>query len=191
MLVGLGVIGALLVIVGILLARGSAPSPVPTLPPVVTTEAASMAPGQATSGDYLFLGVPWGSSRADVRARLEARGFKFLETDDEGDDQFEGRVDGRDAGVAAMYSGDTLTKFLVILLTPDDTGGLLTNLRRNIAAAYGPSAEERGPATIWPERSGTLVWITTTEEHQIRVHFEAANWPNESKKRKEGRTTGD
>ena len=100
-------------------------------------------------------------------------------------------VRGRDAGVAAMYSADKLVKFLVVLLAADENGGLLEYLKRNIANAYGTPSEQRGLATIWPERGGTLVWITLSEDRQIRVHYEAAGWPAESRKRKEGRTTGD
>ena len=190
-MVAVAVVGVLLVTIGILLARRSGEPPAAAAAPGVTTEAASMAPAQTTTGDYQFLSLPWGTARADVRARLEARGFKFLQTDDEGDDQFEGRIDGRDAGVAAMYSADKLVKFLVVLLAADENGGLLEYLKRNIANAYGTPSEQRGLATIWPERGGTLVWITLSEDRQIRVHYEAAGWPAESRKRKEGRTTGD
>jgi len=149
-----------------------------------------MAPTRPTDGDYRFLTIPWGTSRADVRRHLEARGFKYLETDDEGDDQFEGRVDGRDTGVAAMYAGDAVIKFLVVMLAADENGGLLEHFKRGLTSAYGSAAEQRGLATIWPERSGTLVWITISEDRHIQVHFEAAGWPGESRKRKEGRTTG-
>jgi len=190
-MIAIAVIGVLLVVIGILLARGSGAPPATAPAPVVTTEAASMAPAQPTEGEYRFLTIPWGTSRADVRRHLEARGFKYLETDSEGDDQFEGRVDGRDTGVAAMYSGDTVIKFLVVMLATDEDGGLLDSFKRSIASAYGSAAEQRGLATIWPERAGTLVWITISEDRHIQVHFEAAGWPAESKKRKEGRTTGD
>ena len=186
------VIGLALIAVGVVLAlrTGTSPSPAVTEAPVAT-EAASMAPGQATSGDYQFLAIPWGLGRADVRARLEARGFTYLETDEEGDDHFEGRVDGRNAGLAAMYAGDALTKFIVVMLAADSDGGLLDQFTRGIAGAYGTPAEQRGAATIWPERSGTLVWITTSDERRVTVHYEAAGWPEESRRRKEGRTNGD
>ena len=185
-------IGLALIAVGVVLAlrTGTAPPPAATQAPVAT-EAASMAPGAVTSGDYQFLDIPWGLGRADVRARLEARGFAYLETDEEGDDHFEGRVDGRNAGLAAMYAGDALTKFIIVMLAADPDGGLLEQFTRGIAGAYGPPAERRGAATIWAERSGTLVWITTSDEGRVTVHYEAAGWPEESRKRKEGRTNGD
>ncbi len=180
------VIGLLLVVIGILLAtrgrqtlaslRGGTVS--------VPTEAATIAPSQATDGDYRFLGIPWGTSRADVRARLEARGFAFIETDPDGDDQFQGRVDGRDAGVAAMYAGSGLAKFVVVMLSADPNGGLLEAFKQQLAGAYARPAEQRGVATIWPERTGTLVWLTMGEARNVTVHYEAAGWPAESRRRK-------
>ncbi len=152
----------------------------------VATEAATLAPSQPTTGDYAFLSIPWGTPRADVRARLEARGFTFIETDADGDDQFQGRVDGRDAGLAAMYAGSGLAKFVVVMLAADPNGGLLEAFKQNLGGAYGTPAEQRGVATIWPERTGTLVWITTSEARNVTVHYEAAGWPAESK-RQEGR----
>ena len=119
-----------------------------------------------------------------MRARLEARGFTFIETDPDGDDQFQGRVDGRDAGVAAMYAGSGLAKFVVVMLAADPNGGLLEAFKQNLAGAYGTPAEQRGVATIWPERTGTLVWVTTSEARNVTVHYEAAGWPAESKRRK-------
>jgi len=180
------VIGLLLVVIGVLLAirgrdrlanNGSGPVS-------VATEAATLAPSQPTDADYLFLSIPWGTARADVRARLEARGFTFIETDPDGDDQFQGRVDGRDAGVAAMYASSGLTKFIVVMLAADPNGGLLEAFKQNLRGAYGLPASQRELATIWPERTGTLVWVTTSEARNVTVHYEAAGWPAESKRRK-------
>ena len=157
------VIGLLLVVIGVLMAIRGRNSPGigsrrrgrrHRAPP-------RWRPVQPTSGDYVFLAIPWGTPRADVRARLEARGFTFIETDPDGDDQFQGRVDGRDAGVAAMYAGSGLAKFVVVMLAADPNGGLLEAFKQNLAGAYGTPAEQRGVATIWPERTGTLVWVTT------------------------------
>ena len=115
---------------------------------------------------------------------MEARGFTFIETDADGDDQYQGRVDGRDAGVAAMYAGDGLAKFVIVMLAADPDGGLLEAFKQTLAGAYSRPAEQRGVATIWPERTGTLVWVTTSEARNVTVHYEAAGWPAESKRRK-------
>lgn len=181
------VIALLVVVIVVVLAlRGretladlGAGGPVP-----MTTEAAALAPSQPTDGDYVFLAIPWGTTRAEVRSRLEARGFSFIETDADGDDQFQGRVDGRDAGVAAMYAGDGLAKFVVVMLAADPGGGLLEAFKQTLAGAYGRPAEQRGAATIWPERGGTLVWVTTSDARNVTTHYEAAGWPGESKRRK-------
>jgi hypothetical protein len=180
------VIGLLLVVIGVLMAiRGrDSRAGIDEGNVAVVTEAATLAPSQPTTGDYVFLSIPWGTPRADVRGRLEARGFAFIETDADGDDQFQGRVDGRDAGVAAMYAGSGLAKFVVVMLAPDPNGGLLEAFKQNLAGAYGTPAEQRQLATIWPERTGTLVWLTMSEARNVTVHYEATGWPAESKRRK-------
>ena len=181
------VIGLLLVVIGVILATRSRE----TLaglgtggPAPVATEAATIAPTQPTDGDYRFLSIAWGATRADVRSRLQARGFTFIETDSDGDDQYQGRVDGRDAGLAAMFAGDGLAKFVIVMLAPDPGGGLLEMFKQNLASAYSTPAQQRGLATIWPERTGTLVWATISEDRHVTVHYEAAGWPAESKRRK-------
>ncbi|HEX7086375.1 MAG TPA: hypothetical protein VF198_08420 [Vicinamibacterales bacterium] len=154
--------------------------------PPLSTEAARLVPPSPVEGEYRFLDIPWGTSRAEVRQRLQARGFRYLERDAEGDDQYEGRVDGRDAGVAALFAGDRLAKFVVVLLAPDASGGgLYEATRQAVAAAYGTPAEQRGVATIWPQRSGTLVWVTMSQERHVTTHFESAGWPAESKRRRQ------
>jgi hypothetical protein len=179
------IIGLLLVVIGVLMAIRARNSPGSGSGAVaVATEAATVAPSQPTNDDYAFLTIPWGTPRADVRAHLEARGFSFIETDPDGDDQFQGRVDGRDAGVAAMYAGSGLAKFVVVMLAADPNGGLLEAFKQNLAGAYGTPAEQRGVATIWPERTGTLVWLTMSEARNVTVHYEATGWPAESKRRK-------
>jgi len=181
------VIGLLLVVIGVILATRARETPGGTAH--VATEAATMAPSQPTDGDYRFLSIAWGTTRADVRARLQARGFTFIETDSDGDDQYQGRVDGRDAGLAAMFAGDGLAKFVIVMLAPDPGGGLLEMFKQNLAGAYSTPAQQKGLATIWPERTGTLVWITTSEARNVTVHYEAAGWPVESRRRK-GAGTG-
>jgi len=183
------VIGLVLVVIGVVMAIRGRESLVGGRNVSVATEAATLAPSQPTTGDYAFMSIPWGTPRADVRTRLEARGFTFIETDADGDDQFQGRVDGRDAGLAAMYAGGGLAKFVVVMLAADPNGGLLEAFKQNLGGAYGTPAEQRGVATIWPERTGTLVWITTSEARNVTVHYEAAGWPAESKRRK-GAATG-
>jgi len=186
------VIGLLLVVIGILLAiRDRRPLDAPGAGGTVhvATEAATIAPTEPTDSNYQFLSIPWGTPRAVVRTRLEARGFSFIEKDADGDDQFQGRVEGRDAGVAAMFAGDGLAKFVIVMLAPDLGSGLLEMFKRNLAAAYNTPAQQRGAATIWPERTGTLVWVTTSDARNVTVHYEAAAWPAESKRRK-GTGTG-
>jgi hypothetical protein len=186
------VIGLLLVVIGILLAirgRQSLGALGSGGRVHVATEAATIAPTEPTDGNYQFLSIAWGTPRVGVRASLEARGFMFIETDADGDDQYQGRVDGRDAGVAAMFVGDGLAKFVIVMLAPDPNGGLLEMFKRNLASAYSTPAQQRGVATIWPERSGTLVWATISEDRHVTVHYEAPGWPAESRRRK-GAGTG-
>jgi hypothetical protein len=176
---------ALIVLILVLLVVRRPETSAPLSPSASTpSEAAALVPKVPTQGEYQFLSVPWGSPRLDVRRALEAHGFSFLEHDEDGDDQFQGRVDGRDAGVAAMYGADKLAKVMVVLLTPDENGVLFEFVRRSLAGAYGQASSQKGIATIWPDRTGTLVWATVSEDRHVTVHFESAAWPAESQRRK-------
>lgn len=133
---------------------------------------------------YGFLDIAWGTTRAEVQETLTSRGFEFVGRDEDGDDQYTGRVDGRDAGLAAMFAGDRLVKFVVVLLAPDEGGAIAQQIVRTVADAYGDPAERRDRATVWPERSGSLVWVTTSAERNVTVHFESSAWPEESRRRR-------
>jgi hypothetical protein len=183
--IAVGVIFALLALIVVLVAiqhNRSAETVGPSAPSV--SSAATLAPSTPTEGDYLFNGIPWGQTRDQVRAALVARGFSSIERDEDGDDQYQGRVDGRDAGVAAMFAGDHLAKLMVVMLDPDQTGGLYELARRTLAGAYGTPARQQGVATVWPERGGTLVWVTMSNDKHVTIHFESAGWPAESSMRK-------
>jgi hypothetical protein len=179
------VLGLLIVVVGVLLAlRGRDTADIADGGSDVVKAAATMAPAALTTADYQFLDVPWGTSRADVRARFEGRGFTFLEKDADGDDLYEGRVDGRDAGITARFAGDALVKVSVLLLSPDPDGRILQMVGQDVARGYGTPAEQRGVSTIWRERNGTLVWVTISEDRHVTAHYEAAAWPAESRRRR-------
>lgn len=146
--------------------------------------AATLVPSTPTDGEYRFLDLSWNIPRAEVRTRLEARGFRYLERDSLGDEAYEGRVDGRDAGLDVRYAGDALSKVSVILLPADPSGAVLMLTQQGIADAFGKPKEQRELATIWPERAGTLVWLTITDQRYVTVHFESAGWPAESRRRR-------
>jgi len=150
------------------------------------TAAASFAPSQPTQGDYQFLDLAWGSSREAVQSNLKARSFNRVERDEDGDEQYQGRVDGRDAAVYAMFAGDKLSKVMVLMLAPDDVGGdVYSKAQKSIAAAYGQPARQQGEAVIWPERNGSLVWVTQdASDHRTKVNYESAGWPAESRRRR-------
>jgi hypothetical protein len=148
------------------------------------TAAATLAPPQPTQGDYQYLDLAWGSSREAVQASLKARSFNRLERDEDGDEQYQGRVDGRDAAIYAMFAGDKLSKVMVLMLAPD-AGGVYEQAKQSVGAAYGQPARQQGAAVIWPERNGTLVWVTQdASDHRTKVNYESAGWPAESKRRR-------
>jgi len=182
--VAMGLVAAMLLVIAflILLQRGRQAET--TLMSSSTTAAAAMAPAAPVLGEYRFMDIPWGTTREEVRARLAGHGLTSIERDEDGDDQYQGRVDGRDAGIAAMFSGDSLVKLVVVLLAPDPNGGLYEAQRQTIAAAYGPPARQKGPTTIWPDRSGSLVWVTISPDRHVTVHFESSAWPAEAGRRK-------
>ncbi len=174
------VVGVVMLLV---MQRGPSQEPLP-LATTSPTSAATLAPTAATTGEYQFLGLPWNASRSEVRTSLIARGFSALERDEDGDEPYQGRVDGRDAGVAAMFAGDTLAKVMVVMLAQDPTSGVYELATQTIVGAYGPFARQRGPARIWPERNGSLVWVTMEADRHVKVNFESPRWPAESRRRK-------
>jgi hypothetical protein len=93
-------------------------------------------------------------------------------------------VDGRDAGITARFAGDALVKVSVLLLAPDPVGQVLELVRQEVARSYGAPARMQGVATLWRERNGTLVWVTTSEDRHVTAHYEAAAWPAESRRRR-------
>jgi hypothetical protein len=172
-------------IVLLLLLRSRESQPEAASEAVSPTEAAGLAP-KAAADVYEFNALKWQTPRGEVRDALKARGFTFLEQDEDGDDQFQGRVDGRDAGVAAMYAGDRLAKVMVVLLSPDEDGRLYEAVRQSLASAYGSPASQKGVATFWPARTDTLVWTTESETRHVTIHFESATWAAEGQRRKGG-----
>lgn len=148
------------------------------------TAAPSLAPSQPTQSDYQFVDLQWGASRQAVEANLKARDFKKVERDEDGDEQYQGRVDGRDAAVYAMFSGDKLAKVMVIMLSPD-AGGVYEQAKKDLSAAYGQPARLQGAAVIWPERHGSLVWVTQdATDQRTKVNYESPGWPAESRRRR-------
>lgn len=182
----LAVLGLLIVAVGaVLVYRGrSGTASLATVASVPSRAAATLVPRGDDDGEYEFLDIRWGASRAEVQNALSGRGFRYVGRDEDNDDQYTGRVDGRDAALAAMFADDHLVKFIVVLLAPDEQGTMVQQVVRTVAGTYGDPAERRERATVWPERKGTLVWVTTSDEKNVTVHFESATWPDESKRRR-------
>jgi hypothetical protein len=183
--IAIAVVVALLAAIAALLlfARGRMAEP-PTVAAVSPSSAATWAPSTPTSGDYEFAGIPWSSSPDDVRARLRARNLSYLERDEDGDEQYQGRVDGRDAGISAMFAGGKLAKVMVVMLAPDESNKTYDDAKKSLEAAYGRSARQQGAATIWPERNGSLVWLTVDADRRVKVNYESAQWPAESRRRR-------
>jgi hypothetical protein len=184
--IAIAIIALMIVIIGVLLIARRPPSqPEVEASGAPPTAAAGLAPMSGTDV-YEFSALKWETPKPDVRAALKTRGFSFSDQDADGDDQFRGRVDGRDAAVVASYAGDKLARLMVILLAPDEDGRLYEGVRQSLAKAYGNPARQKGVATLWPERAGTLVWTTVTDERLVKINYEAAQWPAEAKRRKGG-----
>ena len=182
-----GVIILMLALIALLLVVRRRPSQAEIAPEAVSaTEAAGLAPRTGTTEVYEFSSLKWQTPRNEVRDSLKARGFSFVEQDQDNDDQFRGRVDGRDAAVVASYAGDKVARLMVILLAPDEDGRLYEGVRQTLARAYGTPASQKGVATLWPERAGTLVWTTVTGDRLVKINYEAADWPAEARRRKGG-----
>jgi hypothetical protein len=180
----IGFIVGLLALIVVLVAvqRGRVPSPVVVAP--AATAAATIAPATPTAGDYQFLGIPWGQTPDQVKSALALHEFTALERDEDGDDQFQGRVDGRDAGVSAAFVNGKLARLIVVFLEPDPKATLYVAVLQNVAKGYGTPARQKDKATIWPERDGSLVWVTMSDDRHVTVHYESAQWPAEAERRK-------
>ena len=120
-----------------------------------------------------------GARRAPRSERAsKRRGFTFIERDSDGDDAYQGRVDGRDAGVTARLAGDSLVRATVLLLVPDPQGALLQlRSRDNVGKAYSTpqgNAECRDPLAraLGHSRLGHR-----RRDRRVTVHSEAADWP--------------
>jgi hypothetical protein len=183
--IAIAIIGVMMVLIAALLISQRSPSAPDVAGAGSATEAAGLAP-RTGAETYEFSSLKWLTPRAEVRDSLKARGFSFEATDQDGDDQFRGRVDGRDAAVIASYAGDRLARLMVILLAPDEDGRLYDGIRQSLAKSYGNPANQKGVATLWPERSGTLIWTTVTGDRLVKINFESAEWPAEARRRKGG-----
>lgn len=179
-----GVVLLLMILLPLVFGDGGAEDAAEGTSSAAPSTAATLVPSTPSQGEYRFLDLPWNMPRAEVRARLEARGFRFLERDAAGDEAYEGRVDGRDAGLDVRYANDALARVSVILLPADPQGAVLMLTRQAVLDAFGPAKEQRDAATIWPERAGTLVWVTSSDERYVTVHYESAGWPAESRRRR-------
>ena len=187
--IAIGIIAVMLILIAILLiAKRPESQPDVAADAASTTEAAGLTPKTGTNV-YEFSALKWLTPRAEVRESLKARGFSFVEKDADGDDQFRGRVDGRDAAVIASYADDKVARLMVILLAPDQNGQLYEGVRQALASAYGNPASQKGVATLWPERAGSLVWITVTDDRLLKINYEAPEWPAEARRRKGGGKT--
>lgn len=184
-LIALGFVALLVgVIAALLIAARSRSEQVPPTVVESASLAATFAPAEPTSADYQFLNLAWNATRDDVRAKLMARGFTYLQRDEDGDDQYQGRIEGRDAGIAAMYAGDKLAKVMIVMLM-GDTGEVYALAQQALTRAYGSPARQKGLAFIWPERNGSLVWVTQdANDRRTKINYESAQWPAEAKRRR-------
>jgi hypothetical protein len=70
------------------------------------------------------------------------------------------------------------------MLAPD-SGEVYEMAKQHVAAAFGQPARQQGAAVIWPERNGSLVWVTQdATDHRTKVNYESPGWPTESRRRR-------
>ena len=151
------------------------------------TEAAALATRGDSGSVYEFSWLKWQTPRQEMRESLKARGFSFVEQDADGDDQFRGRVDGRDAAVVASYAGDKVARHHgdpagARRRRPVCTEGIRLSLGRRLRE----SGETERPGHALARARGTLVWTTITDDRLVKINYEAADWPAEARRRKRG-----
>jgi len=151
-----------------------------------------------SSAPYRFSSVAWNTPANEVAAQFASKGFRFTEEDEEGDHVFQGYVEGRVAVVIAMMARGALAKTIVVLVADGAPDQLYAETNKRLSAQYGPPqstrAEGKGrPVTRWPSHpdatGDTLLWTTITDEGDVAIHYESAQWPNEARRRRSATAT--
>jgi hypothetical protein len=157
---------------------------------------------QASAASFNFADISWGSRKSDVVKTLTAKGYSRTPNatiNKNGDLLFEGKLVGENAQILAYFSGDSLAKIKVNLVTKDkDAIAVFRKMKNLLSKKYGvPSndfeffqnpyydgdgyetqAIKLGKATFssfW----GTSLYLEITEVLTIHIHYESPEWSQE------------
>lgn len=170
---------------------------------------AAAAPQRALTPS--FEDVPWGASKAAVRAALEGKGFAFRRADDDGDTSFTGRIDGEDVVAYEMFTpAGKLVSTQLSFLTDDDRAlSFYADERARLAARYGAPSKNfafwKSPASandseraheealragrgvftaFWDYRDRGHVWLEISTVLAVVVRYENPDWSHELDRRR-------
>lgn len=156
---------------------------------------------------FTFAEIPWGANVQDVTKLLGAKGFTTTGIDKDGDLPFRGQLLGYKAIGLGLFSGGSLQKMSVILITPDNKARqVYRDLKDTLVAKYGPPTNNfefferpyyagdgfeeqairlsKGHFTaLWKADLGVLA-IEITERLTVRVAYEGPEWAAEADRRK-------
>jgi hypothetical protein len=125
-------------------------------------------PNTAAGGnDIAFADIPWGSSAATVKARMQERGFAFEKMDSAGDLMFTGLIAGEPATIYALRTSDDRLVKWSIAVRPGDrrTIAYYRELKRALARLYGTPLADIESWTFPYQNGGHIGY----EEDAIRV----------------------
>ncbi len=111
---------------------------------------ALLAPGAAHAQRHTFLGVPWGLPADSVRARVEARGWTFMSTNEHGDPRF--RSPDRTANAQTVFGGGKLVMVRVA------QGAVAADLESGFRAAVDSLSTRFGAPTDTLEGGQFILW---------------------------------
>jgi hypothetical protein len=162
--------------------------------------------------EFSLAGIPWGITTDSLSALMSPRGYNYNKTDKDGDALYDGVLYRTPTRVFAFMAQQKLTKFRVVINTPDEKAiAMYNNARAELVKQYGPPKEtieeyeapyakgdnkqlqafrdqKAAMRSYWlPSGSRTsLVSIMVSSNLAVLVDYESTGWDRESVRRRQG-----
>ncbi len=129
--------------------------------PAATRAGSALVPAHVT-----FAGIPWATTRRDVRARLEALGFSYVASNP--DDFYHGSVDGAGATLVCVFTPEDELTYVRVYFDDD----------AKVPAALDALHDEYGNPAHCDARETSCRWERGSEEVTYNAPSVAAATPN-------------